>query len=136
MNRRASGGTAAAIAARIAPAGLGTDTGGSSRIPAALCGIVGYRPSVNNDRKRYSSEGVVPISHTRDTIGPMGRTVSDVALLDSVIAGQDLPMRVPLNGLRLGVPRTPLWDNLDPELAQVAESALEGASRTTMSYGK
>ena len=85
-----SGGTAAAIAARIVPAGLGTDTGGSTRIPAALCGIVGLRPSVGNGgaERRYDGAGVVPISHTRDTVGPMGRTVGDVALLDAVITGE------------------------------------------------
>ncbi|MEO8059617.1 MAG: amidase family protein, partial [Burkholderiales bacterium] len=78
-----SGGTAAAIAARIVPSGLGTDTGGSTRVPAALCGIVGLRPSVGNGgaERRYDSAGVVPISHTRDTVGPMGRSVADVALL-------------------------------------------------------
>lgn len=78
-----SGGTAAAIAAGIAPVGLGTDTGGSTRVPAALCGIVGMRPSVGNGGKdrRYSSEGVLPISHTRDTIGVMASSVQDIALL-------------------------------------------------------
>ena len=119
-----SGGTAAGIAARMAPAGLGSDTGGSMRIPAALCGVVGFRPSVGNGRKRYSTQGVVPISHTRDTVGPMGRTVGDVALLDSVITGQSVPQAAPLKGLRLGVPRAYFWDDLDGGLAQVAESAL------------
>src|SRR6185436_3919013 len=84
-----SGGTAAAIAAGIVTCGLGTDTGGSTRIPAALTGTVGLRPSVGNGaQRRYDDAGmVVPISHTRDTVGPMGRTVADVALLDSVITG-------------------------------------------------
>ncbi len=76
-----SGGTAAAIAARMAPAGLGTDTGGSVRIPAALNGIVGLRPTVG----RYSQQGITPLSHTRDTAGPMARTVRDLVLLDQVI---------------------------------------------------
>jgi Asp-tRNA(Asn)/Glu-tRNA(Gln) amidotransferase A subunit family amidase len=101
-----SGGTAAGIAARMAPAGLGTDTGGSVRIPAALCGIVGLRPSVGNGTKRYSAAGVVPISDTRDTVGPMGRTVGDVALLDSIVANLSVPKPVALTGLRLGVPLT------------------------------
>ena len=120
-----SGGTAAAIAARIAPAGLGTDTGGSMRIPPALCGVVGLRPTVANGRKRYSTQGVVPISHTWDTVGSMGRSVEDVALLDSVITSQTTPRPVTLKGLRLGVPRRYFWENLDGELADVAESALE-----------
>ena len=85
-----SGGTAAAIAAGIVSCGLGSDTGGSTRVPAALCGIVGLRPSVGNggaERRYDDANMVVPISHTRDTVGPMGRTVADVALLDSVITG-------------------------------------------------
>jgi indoleacetamide hydrolase len=119
-----SGGTGAGIAARIAPAGLGTDTGGSVRIPAALCGIVGLRPSVGNGKKRYSTQGVVPLSHTRDTVGPMGRTVGDIALLDSVITGEPMAQPVPLKGLRLGVPRTAFWEDVDGDVSVVAESAL------------
>lgn len=83
-----SGGTAAAIAAGIVSCGLGTDTGGSTRVPAALCGVVGLRPSVGNGgaQRRYTdTNAVMPISRTRDTMGPLGRTVADVALLDSVI---------------------------------------------------
>jgi len=65
------------------PAWLGTDTGGSVRIPAALNGIAGLRPTVG----RYPNLGIVPISHTRDTAGPMARTVDDLVLLDGIIAG-------------------------------------------------
>lgn len=120
-----SGGTAAAIAARIVPAGLGTDTGGSTRVPAALCGIVGLRPSVGNGgvQRRYHDElAVVPISHTRDTVGPMGRSVADVALLDAVIAGRAVPAAVGLKGLRIGVPAS-FWAGLDNGLAAVAAAA-------------
>ncbi|MBW8832724.1 MAG: indoleacetamide hydrolase [Burkholderiales bacterium] len=119
-----SGGTAAAIAARIVPAGLSTDTGGSSRIPAALTGIVGLRPSVGNGgaERRYSGSGVVPVSTTRDTVGPMGLTVKDVALLDSVIADGELPIPAALKGLRLGVPGS-FWRNQDKEVASVMEAA-------------
>lgn len=120
-----SGGTAAAIAARIAPAGLGTDTGGSVRIPAALCGIVGLRPSVGNniDQRRYTDTGaVVPISHTRDTVGPMARTVADVALLDSVITFTAPAQPAALRGLRLGVPPS-FWAGLDRDLAAVVQAA-------------
>jgi Asp-tRNA(Asn)/Glu-tRNA(Gln) amidotransferase A subunit family amidase len=120
-----SGGTAAAIAARIVPAGLGTDTGGSTRIPAALCGIVGLRPSVGNGgaERRYDGAGVVPVSHTRDTVGPMGRTVGDVALLDAVITGEP-PIFSPasLSGLRIGIPAS-FWAGLDPQVAAVMASA-------------
>ena len=119
-----SGGTAAGIAARMSPAGLGSDTGGSVRIPPALCGIVGLRPSVGNGKKRYPDRGVVPISHTRDTVGPIARTVSDVALLDSVITGDAAPQPASLKGVRLGVPRGYFWEGLDAELAQVMDVAL------------
>jgi indoleacetamide hydrolase len=120
-----SGGTAAGVAARMSPAGLGSDTGGSTRIPAALCGIAGFRPSVDNGKKRYPDRGVVPISHTRDTVGPMARTVADVALLDAVITGQREPQPSALKGLRLGVPRAYFWEDLDSELAAVMEAALQ-----------
>ena len=115
-----SGGTASAIAARIAPAGLGTDTGGSCRVPAALTGTVGLRASVGNGGadRRYNSTGVVPISHTRDTVGPMGRTVADVALIDSALSGESVPQPASLRGLRLGTPAT-FWSGLDTRVAAV-----------------
>jgi indoleacetamide hydrolase len=120
-----SGGTAAAIAARIAPAGLGSDTGGSTRVPAALCGIVGLRPSVGNGgaQRRYTNtNAVVPISRTRDTVGPMGRTVADVALLDAVATGRPMPIPANLKGLRVGVPAS-FWAGLDSALEVVVQSA-------------
>jgi indoleacetamide hydrolase len=126
-----SGGTAAGIAARIAPAGLGSDTGGSTRVPAALCGIVGMRPTVGNGGqiagagRRYSGEGVIPISSTRDTVGAMGRTVADVALLDSVIAGTPMPPAANLRGMRIGLPRAYFWDNLDAEVRGIMDGALQ-----------
>jgi indoleacetamide hydrolase len=119
-----SGGTAAGIAARMSPAGLGSDTGGSVRIPPALCGIVGLRPSVGDGNKRYPDRGVVPISHTRDTVGPMARTVADVALLDSVITGDMAPQPADLKGVRIGLPRGYFWEGLDAELEQVMSVAL------------
>ena len=116
-----SGGTAVAVAARLAPGGVGTDTGGSVRVPAALCGIVGFRPSTG----RWSQAGIVPISHTRDTPGPMARSVVDCALMDGVVtgaAGEVAPAR--LEGLRIGVPRRHFWENLDTELGQICDSVL------------
>src|ERR1700754_1154571 len=127
-----SGGTAAAIAAGIVTCGLGTDTGGSTRIPAALTGIVGLRPSVGNggaQRLYNDANKVVPISHTRDTVGPMGRTVADVALLDSVITGTPLAQAEPLRGKRFGVPAG-FWAGLDRDVENVMKAArqkLEGA---------
>jgi indoleacetamide hydrolase len=123
-----SGGNAAAVAARIAPASIGTDTAGSVRIPAALCGIAALRPTVG----RYPRTGdprtvtdIVPISHTRDTPGPMARTVADVALLDAVITGANTRLRArDLTGVRLGVDRGNFFANLDPETEAVIEAAL------------
>lgn len=121
-----SAGTAAAIAARIVPAGLGTDTGGSTRIPAALTGIAGFRPSVGNggrERRYHNPDAVVPISRTRDTVGPMARTVADVALLDGVITGEwDLPS-IEMTGLRIGLPAE-LWEGLDDAVKEVTHGAL------------
>ena len=115
-----SAGTGAGIAARLCPAGLGTDTVGSVRVPAALCGVVGLRPT----KGLYPISRIFPISHTCDTAGLMGRTVADVALLDSVETGTPLAQAARLRGLRLGVPRNPFWQDLDPELAAVMERAL------------
>jgi mandelamide amidase len=120
-----SGGTAAAIAAGIVTCGLGTDTGGSVRIPAALTGTVGFRPSVGNGglQRRYDDTNmVVPISHTRDTVGPMGRTVADVALLDSVITATPMAKAEPLQGKRLGIPAA-FWSGLDRDLETVTKAA-------------
>jgi Asp-tRNA(Asn)/Glu-tRNA(Gln) amidotransferase A subunit family amidase len=120
-----SGGTAAAIAAGIVTCGLGSDTGGSTRIPAALTGTVGLRPSVGDGgaQRRYNDANmVVPISHTRDTVGPMGRTVADVALLDSVITGTPMAIAEALRGKRLGIPAT-LWNGLDRDVEAVAKAA-------------
>lgn len=121
-----SGGSGVAIAARIVPAGLGSDTGGSVRIPASFNGIAGLRPSVGNGgaQRRYSTTGVIPLSHTLDTVGPMGRTVADVALLDSVITSTPVPSTVALAGLRFGVPKV-LWTGLDNDVAAVMQKARE-----------
>lgn len=118
-----SGGSAAAIAARIVPAALGTDTGGSVRIPAAFCGVVGFRPSIY-PRKLYSQKGVVPGALNLDTIGPMGRCVADVVLLHATIVGQRLMRPRSLDKLRIGVPRLAYWEDLDLEVERVAQVAL------------
>jgi indoleacetamide hydrolase len=116
-----SGGTAAAIAAGLAPAGIGSDTGGSLRIPAALCGVVGFRPTTG----RWPSDGVVKISTTRDTLGPMGRTVADCALLDAVACNTSPSLEpVSLQGVRIGVPKALFWQPLDPEVHSAAHKVL------------
>ena len=116
-----SGGVGVAVGARVVPGGVGTDTGGSVRVPAALCGIVGFRPTTG----RWSSAGVVPISHTRDTPGPMTRSVADCALLDSVVTGSAAGIEaISLQGLRFGVPRAHFWEPLDAETARLMADVL------------
>ena len=116
-----NGGTAAAIAARMAPIGLGEDTDGSIRIPAALCGVASLRPSTG----RYPIDGIVPFSPTLSTAGPTARSVSDLALLDAVLAGGHGFLRpTALNGVRLGVSRGYYFSDLDGAVAQIAEQAL------------
>ncbi|MFT4941651.1 MAG: Asp-tRNA(Asn)/Glu-tRNA(Gln) amidotransferase A subunit family amidase [Paraglaciecola sp.] len=117
-----SGGTATAIALGLADAGIGTDTGGSTRIPAALNGIVGFRPTTG----RYSSRGISLLSQTRDTAGPMAANVETVALLDSVMA-QEPAVNVnpyPLYKLRLGMPKAYFFDNISPEITDRLEKII------------
>ena len=115
------GGTGAAIAARMAPAGLGSDTGGSVGIPAALTGISALRPTLG----RYSGEGITPIAHSRDTAGPLARSVADLVLLDQVMSGDGRP--VPITGLqtiRFGVARSPFLRNLGMEVSLLMDGTL------------
>ena len=117
-----SGGTGVAVAARMAPAGLGSDTGGSVRIPAALNGIAGLRPTLG----RYPQQGITPIAHTRDTAGPMARTVEDLVLLDSVITGaKDKVAPANLKGMRIGVEKRYFFAGLDAETEKLTLAALE-----------
>lgn len=117
-----SGGSAVAVALGLAYAAIGTDTAGSIRIPAALNGIVGLRPTVG----RYPADGVAPVSPTRDTPGPMARTVADVALVDQVITGSQRPI-VPVRPerIRLGVVRGFFFEGLDVQVHQLIHAALQ-----------
>ena len=116
-----SGGTAAAIAGRLAPLGVAEDTQGSIRVPAAFCGIAGFRPTTG----RYSTKGCVPISPLFDQVGPHARTVADLALFDSVVANDWQALAsTPLKGLRLGVVRDYWFTDLDPEVERVTDLAL------------
>lgn len=116
-----SGGTAAAIAAGLAPVGLAEDTNGSIRIPAALCGIAGLRPSTG----RWPQAGVIPITPWFDTVGPHARTVADLALLDGVVTGDTrLRVRSSLRDVRLGVSPEYFFAGLHPETARVTNDAL------------
>ena len=117
-----SGGTGAAVAARMAPAGLGSDTGGSVRIPAGLCGIVGFRPTTG----RYPGAGIVPIAHTRDTAGPMARRVEDIVLLDGLMSGAATALEPSgLGEARIGIPRRYFYEDNDEDVLRVVEQALE-----------
>ncbi|MCG6206088.1 indole acetimide hydrolase [Rhodopseudomonas sp. HC1] len=118
-----SGGTAAAIAARIVPVGLGTDTAGSVRIPSAFCGTAALRPT-SVGGVRYSLDGVVPLAVDLDTVGPMARTVEDVALMHAAIAGTPHATSARLKDMRIGVPRQHYWEALDPEVERVTKAAL------------
>lgn len=114
-----SGGSAVAVATGAVPVALGADTAGSVRIPAALCGCVGFRPTTG----RYPNDGVIPLSATRDTVGPITRTVAGAALVDELVTGvRSAP--VELAGRRLGVPRAYFYDGLDAETATVIDDAL------------
>lgn len=118
-----SGGSAAAVAAGAVPFALGTDTGGSSRIPASFCGIVGFRPSTG----RYPTQGVVRVSWTRDTVGILAQSVRDVLVVDHAIRGDD-SHDARASPRRLGVPLE-LWQDLDPVVEQQARAALEALAR-------
>lgn len=115
-----SGGTAAAIAGGLADAGLGSDTGGSSRIPAAFCGITGLRPTSG----RYPGEGILQLSSTFDTPGPMARTVADLERLDAVITERSPGEPANLAGVRLAVHRPYFWDGLEPGVEAALEATL------------
>lgn len=121
-----SGGTAAAIAAGIVPAGLGTDTGGSVRVPAALTGIFALRPTTG----RYPAAGVTPLSSTRDTIGSMAATMSLLEAIDGVIAAEAEIHPTPVaDSLRLGIPMGEMVRDVSDEVAQAWEDALSALRR-------
>lgn len=114
-----SGGSAVAVATGVVAIALGTDTGGSVRIPAAHCGVVGFRPTVG----RWGSDRCVPISHTRDTAGILATCVADAALVDELVTGEPTA-GPPEHRLRLGVPRAGFFADLHPEVAACAERTL------------
>ncbi|WP_298960681.1 indoleacetamide hydrolase [uncultured Methylobacterium sp.] len=113
-----SGGSAVVVAAGIVPAAIGTDTGGSVRIPSAFNGIVGFRPSTG----RYPGDGIIPLAN-RDTAGPMAASVDDLVLLDGIMSGTSMKLEpVPLKGLRIGVPDA-FNDDVDDAVSQVIAAA-------------
>ena len=130
-----SSGSGVAVAAGLAAAAIGTDTGGSVRIPAAYCGVVGLKTTTG----RIGTAGVMPLSWTLDTIGPMARCVEDAALMYTAIAGADvedataldLPvgdvmglLKKDVGGLRIAVVREPFFSGADPEVVSLVEDAI------------
>ena len=131
-----SGGSAAAVVAGCCAAALGSDTGGSIRIPAAVCGHVGLKPTYG----RTSVYGVLALAQSLDTVGPMCRYVHDVALMMNTLAGYD-PRDVhsenqpvpdytegldqPIRGRKAGVPKQHFFDNLDPEVERIVREAIK-----------
>ncbi len=130
-----SGGSGAAVAAGMAAAALGSDTGGSVRVPAAMCGVAGLRPT----HGRVSNQGATPVSPSFDTIGPLARRVEDLARILAVTAGRDpvdpytrgpdlgnfLPsLGEGIQGLRIGRPRNFYFDGLDSDVGAAVEAAI------------
>jgi aspartyl-tRNA(Asn)/glutamyl-tRNA(Gln) amidotransferase subunit A len=124
--RRVPGGSSAgapvALADGMCELSIGTDTGGSVRIPAALCGLVGFKPS----RQRVPTDGAFPLSKTLDSIGPIARSVADCAKADAIMAGEEFtdPEPIALAGLRFGLPEGLLHDRLDEIVAPAFRAAL------------
>ncbi|NKB66169.1 MAG: amidase [Candidatus Latescibacteria bacterium] len=126
-----SSGSGVAVAADLAPAALGSDTGGSVRIPSSFCGLVGLKPTFG----RLSNVGVLPLDSQLDSVGPMCRSVDDAALLYQTMAGPD-PASQPCDqvqdtmgdsiaGLRIGLPQQYFWEDVDPEVAEAVKQAAQ-----------
>jgi len=121
-----SSGAAISVTDGMAYAALGTDTMGSVRIPAGLCGLVGFKPTAS----RVPRDGIYPLSTTLDSVGPLANSVECCALIDAIFSGEE-PKKlqpVPVSGLRLGVPKTLVLDGLDPEVAKAFDAALKKLS--------
>ena len=122
-----SSGAAVSVLDGMAHGALGTDTGGSCRIPAAYNGIVGYKPT----QRRIPLDGGVPLSSTLDSYGPLARSVNCCAALDAVLADEPIVavQPRPIKGMRLAVPMTVALDDLDDAVARTFDRALEALSR-------
>lgn len=133
-----SGGSATALAAGMCLGAIGTDTAGSIRLPASFCGVVGLKPTYG----LVSTRGVIPLAWSYDHVGPMGRTVTDSAIILQAIAGydaddifsRDLPIRDYLSAvnaggvsLRIGIPDEPFYEDVDPEIRTALTRAIESA---------
>lgn len=120
-----SSGAAVSVALGLAVAGLGSDTGGSIRIPAALCGLVGFKST----QSRVPRTGAFELARSLDTVCAMARSVEDCLIADAAIADTPLAVRRrPLQGMRLAVPRTLMFDDIEPAVAQAFDRALQALS--------
>jgi aspartyl-tRNA(Asn)/glutamyl-tRNA(Gln) amidotransferase subunit A len=117
-----SSGAAVSVTDHMAHAALGTDTGGSCRIPAAFTGLVGYKPTA----RRVPRQGVIPLSPSLDSVGPIARSVHCCAVLDALLADERLPEAadLPLSSLRFAIPKTVVLDGLDRSVADDFQAAL------------
>ncbi|MBN9468733.1 MAG: amidase [Bosea sp.] len=122
-----SSGAAVSVTDGMAAAALGTDTGGSVRIPAAFCGLTGFKPTA----RRVSRQGAVPLSTSLDSVGPIAPTVACCATLDAILSGSgaDVPAPASLEGLRLAVPTTLALDAMDATVAAAFKAALASLSQ-------
>jgi len=122
-----SSGTAVSVSDGMAVAGLGTDTGGSCRIPAAFCGIVGYKPTA----RRVPITGVLPLAPSLDSVGPLAPGVACCAVIDAVLAGEvpAVPVAARLDGLRLAVPGNVVLDGMDADVSAAFDRALAALSQ-------
>jgi aspartyl-tRNA(Asn)/glutamyl-tRNA(Gln) amidotransferase subunit A len=123
-----SSGAPVAVADGMCEIAIGTDTGGSVRIPAALCGLVGFKPS----RQRVPTTGAFPLSKTLDSIGPIARSVADCAKADAIMAGERFAPLEPiaLSGLRFGLPEGLLLERLDDIVASAFQAAIARLERS------
>ena len=118
-----SGGSAVSVAAGLVPLSLGTDTAGSTRIPASLTGVIGFRPTTN----RYPTTGIVPVSDTLDSVGLLAHTASDLLVVDDIIVKNIVANAEPtaLNSIRLGVAKSYFYSELDPQTKSITMNYLK-----------
>jgi aspartyl-tRNA(Asn)/glutamyl-tRNA(Gln) amidotransferase subunit A len=121
-----SSGAAVSVADGMAVAALGTDTGGSVRIPSAVCGLVGFKPTA----RRVPIDGVIPLAASLDSIGPLANSVECCAIVDAVFAGEPIvaPDAAPLAGLRFGIPKHFVMEELDATVTKAFERACKALS--------